>query len=117
MELKNSVVVDLDKYNELRDFKKNVEDNKVCITNRNAFGGNSQYYYLSHEDAIIKLTNINNDNEKIYIENISKLDKENFKLKSENEMLKSPTKEPITNNVDDLKKLSFFKLIKWYFKK
>ena len=57
MTKENTVVLNLDRYNELRDFKKNITENKFCIPHKESYYNNAYYEYLSKEefkDEIIK---------------------------------------------------------------
>lgn len=52
-EKKNTVILDLETYNELRDFKKAIANNKFAIQN----GWGNYIYYLNENEMISKLNN------------------------------------------------------------
>ncbi len=85
---KNTVLLDVEKYNELRDFKQNIEESKTLTVI------NSLYSYSS--------TFISTD------EAVSKIGEANKKLYNENRRLQQ---NEIT--VNNIKKMSYWEFRKW----
>lgn len=79
MNKENTVVLDLDRYNELRDFEKNINDNKFAVKYVNYFG-ESHYEYMSKQEINTNVIQILNDS-KIFLTN--QIDKLKQELKKE----------------------------------
>lgn len=89
---KNTVILDVYEYNRLRDFEKEIN------------AGNAYWCFSSYN---YKLLTVN--------EAIKKLAEDNKDLKELNNELREVKKKEHT--VEEIKRMSFWKLLKWYFKK
>jgi hypothetical protein len=104
---KDTVLLAVEKYNELRDFKKEVEESRkeskfAVIEERwGGFigGGNTLKYYTENE-AVADFEKRNKE-----------LETENKELKAKIE--KSGIKEPVEISINDLKKMSYWEFRKW----
>ena len=87
------VTLDIEHYNELKEFKDNLlnGNSKVIIRSHNGFNS----YYITNSDAIQNITEINN-----------KLYDELYKIKLSN-----------SNIISDIKKMSFMEFLKIKYKK
>lgn len=47
--MKNTVTIDLEYYNNLRDFKENIEKDNVVVVNSYSYCGDTTYYYTNDE--------------------------------------------------------------------
>lgn len=102
----DTVLLAVEKYNELRDFKKEVEESRkeskfAVIEERwgNFYGGYTRKYYTENE-AVADFEKRNKD-----------LETENKELKAKIE--KSRIKEPVEISINDLKKMSYWEFRKW----
>ena len=101
----NTVLLSVKEYNELRDFKKEVEENLTkskfaVITNHYGFGLYSNSLttkYYTQDEVILDFENKN-----------KKLKKEICELKSKLEI-----KESVEETIDDLKNMSYWEFRKW----
>ena len=107
---KDTVLLSLETYNELRDFKKEVEENRnsakfAVIGQRNLFfGSETTTKYYTESEAVLDFENRNNE-----------LEAENNELKAENNELKAENNElrsEIEKSKSDLKKMSYWKFRK-----
>jgi len=104
----NTVLLSVKEYNELRDFKKEVEENLAklkfaVITNQYGFGLYSENVttkYYTQDEVILDFENKNKE-----------LEEEICELKSKIE--KSGMKEPVEITIDDLKNMSYWEFRKW----
>ena len=96
---KNTVILDVYEYNRLRDFEKEINaDNAYACYSIN----NGHYILLTVNNAIKKLTKDNKDLKEL-----------NDEL--HNKLFHPPVTKELT--IDEIKKMSFWKLLIWYFKK
>ena len=96
---KNTVILDVYEYNRLRDFEKEINaDNAYSCYSIN----NRHYILLTVNNAIKKLTKDNKDLKEL-----------NDEL--HNKLFHPPVTKELT--IDEIKKMSFWKLLIWYFKK
>lgn len=115
---KNTVLLSLDRYNELREFKEKLESGKklVTIQDYGAFMGSKTTTYLTDDKIAAKLT-----------ERVKNLSETNSSLKESNSEFKNqisalsleldkykPTEKQIT--IKDVENMSLIQLIKWKFK-
>lgn len=104
----NTVLLSVKEYNELRDFKKEVEENLTkskfaVITNGYGYGLYSHDVttrYYTQDEAILDFENKNKE-----------LKEEICELKSK--LKKSEIKEPVEVTIDDLKNMSYWEFRKW----
>lgn len=104
----NTVLLSVKEYNELRDFKKEVEENLTkskfaVITNQygyRLYSHNVTTKYYTQDEAILDFENENKE-----------LRKEISELKSKVE--KEETKEPVEITIDELKNMSYWEFRKW----
>ena len=73
--VKNTVTIDVEDYNDLRDFRKTILDEGVVISGNYSYGT----YFYTREEGLKKIVQIT----KIQEEEISKLEKEISELKEE----------------------------------
>lgn len=111
---KDTVLLDVEKYNELRDFKKEVEESlkesrfAVIEDRLDAIGFNyhTRKYYTESE-AILDFETRNKE-----------LEAKNTELEAKNKELeakikKAGIKEPVEISINDLKKMSYWEFRKW----
>lgn len=104
---KDTVLLSLEAYNELRDFKKEVEESRkeskfaVIEERRDGIlcGGYTRKYYTENE-AVLDFESKNKD-----------FESKNKELESKIE--KAGIKEPVEISINDLKKMSYWKFRKW----
>lgn len=121
---KNTVILDIEVYNDLRDFKENHEAGNICeihsyTSNYQFMGKNSEIRtYISDDDVIKKITKINNENKTV----IDLLLNKNQKLTTENKKLVNDVKilnklklvwDGNAKDIDNLSKMSILDFIKW----
>jgi putative cell wall-binding protein len=94
---KDSVLLDLKTYNELRDFKKHIKDGNTCVVN---YGHGSSLSFIGTDEALKEMSMII----QAKTEDINHLNSEIYKLKY-------PTKKQLT--VNDIKAMGWWDLIKW----
>jgi hypothetical protein len=106
----NTVTLDLEKYNKLRDFKKSIEAGEVCvIINSNIFTkemGEWKFYKADKLDKIIV-----EENKKLSIA-LNYARNSNVKLLQQiaNKDKPEPPKEP---TIDEIKQMSYWEFLKW----
>jgi len=111
---KNTVVLSLEEYNSLRDFKTNFEDGKVIIYNE--YG---HVFYLSKNEFTKNILDYNNslNNKCDSLNNeitILKRDKSYFKIEREkHEKSLWLSKENFSLEIDKIKKMNIFQFLKW----
>ncbi|MCK9446981.1 hypothetical protein M0Q50_09045 [bacterium] len=88
----NTVVLDLQYYNELRDFKENMIKENILYT----YGGYHESY-ITTDVAIKKISVINEE------------------LKEEIRKLKNP--ETVEKTISEIRNMNIFQFLKWKFKK
>lgn len=88
---KNTVLLDLEDYNELREFKEKTESGLIPV-----WSGCEMYYYYSKAKAIKKIVEINNA-----------LNKQCQELKDK------IAGKPKETTLKDIKKMSIWQFIKW----
>lgn len=96
--VKDTVLLDIKDYNELRDFKQKIEEGKTFFKTTNIFGYSMEF--MSTDDAFSQICEIN---EKLSSE-IENLKNKNKNLSSENINQKQ---------IDDLKKMTYWEFRKW----
>ena len=87
-----TVTINLDHYNNLRDFKKDIEDKKTFMVYFDNFIG-SGTKLITIDDAVIDIATANSN------------------LMDENYKLRHPKKKETT--INDVKKMNIFQFIKW----
>jgi hypothetical protein len=92
-----SATIALEKYNELRDFKRNLEDGFVFKIKKNRYS-DEKLSYISMEDAVIEIANAN----EVLMKDIKRLTTQNDEYFAGNEKLKVK-----------LSKMSIWEFIKW----
>jgi hypothetical protein len=105
---KDTVLLGVEKYNELRDFKKEVEESRkeskfAVIEERwgsSIFSGGYTRKYYTENEAVAEFEKRNKE-----------LETENKELKTKIE--KSGIKEPVEISINDLKKMSYWEFRKW----
>ena len=111
---KDTVLLAVEKYNELRDFKKEVEESlkesKFAVIEEKwggfVGGGYSRKYYTENE-AVLDFETRNKE-----------LEAKNKELEAKNKELeakieKAGIKEPVEISINDLKKMSYWEFRKW----
>jgi hypothetical protein len=114
----NSVTLNLNDYNELRDFRTKMEKKHTLKIYSN--GGWSSTNYISTEDAVKEIAAANVELKKNYDENSKRFNEiyeENKKLESENlglkAMLPDSMKPKAEVTLNDLKRMSIWEFMKW----
>jgi len=107
---KNTVVLDIDRYNELRDFKENLErDNVRRISN--ATSNRYQQYnvieYIDVNDALNEIEEINRINVEVNIKLKNDIYELNKIITDGNKKVSNPIK------IEDFKKMSIWDFFKW----
>ena len=97
----NTVVLTINEYNELRDFKKRIEDGKICGIKYGGFGLSSGEYFYTENKAIAKFEDKNNELE--------------IKIKDlESTVKRLEIMDKINpREIDKLKKMSYWEFRKW----
>lgn len=97
---KDTVLLSLEAYNELRDFKKEVEESRK----------ESKFAVIEERrDGIL----CGGYTRKYYTENEAVLDFESKNKELESKIEKAGIKEPVEISINDLKKMSYWKFRKW----
>ena len=111
---KDTVLLAVEKYNELRDFKKEVEESRkeskfAVIEERwgGRFGGGYTRKYYTENEAVADFENRNKELETANKE----LETANKELEAKIE--KYGIKEPVEISINDLKKMSYWEFRKW----
>lgn len=101
---KDTVILSLEKYNELRDFKRNVEEGKVVsFMSYNPFNDYwSKRCFLTENEALKKVQEINQD-----------LKKQLTIFKNRTEKLIENENKPKELSIAEIKNMSYWQLIKW----
>jgi hypothetical protein len=92
-----TATIELKKYNELRDFKKNLEEDFVLKIHKNRYEKETQCY-ISTEDAVLEIAAVNEG----LMKDIQRLTKTNDEYFEKGENLKI-----------ELSKMSIWEFIKW----
>jgi hypothetical protein len=115
--LKNTVVLDLAEYNALRDFKDNLSNSMVAIEGPLLYNGGYGVNYTHHPPRTLYYVSESEAIHRIEVE-YERLKAEYNKLSKYVHDLEFPpgdrTQEP---KIRDLKKMSWYQLLKWRFKK
>jgi hypothetical protein len=101
---KNTVILDVEKYNELRDFKKAIEDGFIIKTYD---GFSYMKMNMTESEALVEMSKRIDELNKINNDLWSKIATLNLEIKE----LKNPVKKELT--VDDIKKMSYWEFKKW----
>ena len=114
--LRNTVILDLNQYNELKEFKEEISKSKIyvkAVPQVNGYVGynfNTVYVhdkeYITESEAIKEIS----DRYDIVVKQHEELERIIFELRNPPKTSKEPT-------VIDLKNMSLWKLLKWKFKK
>lgn len=98
---KNTVILDLEEYILLRDFKNEIEKGNVYhVTYYSHCGVTNSHEFISKDESINEVTKINE-------ELINLIDE----LRDEIHNLRYPRKQELT--IDDVKQMSVWKFLKW----
>ena len=99
---KDTVLLDVEKYNVLRDFKEHIEKGNTLEVNNSLF--NSRRRFITTDEAV-----------KIVVKEreliVAELEKENTDLRLQIKTLESPLPKEIS--INDLKKMSYWEFRKW----
>ncbi len=104
---KNTLLIDIEVYNQLRDFKREMELGNTLMVYPHSIQSNYEQYhpiisrYITRDEAVKEVVDENN-----------KLNDEIEKLKSQIEKLKSQNK-PKEISLSDVKKMSLWEFRKW----
>jgi hypothetical protein len=97
---KDTVLLAVEKYNELRDFQKEVKSGKVFSFSRSWYSGGETNFFFT-EDEVVKGFEAKN----------KELEAKNKELEAKIE--KYGVKEPKEISINDLKKMSYWEFRKW----
>lgn len=97
---KNSVMLDIDRYNELYNFKKNIENNHVIAISNVWDNGNQNTKIYTPDGMVKEIAKVNDD-----------LKQEILDLKQEISDLKHDKEKELT--ITEIKNLSLWKFLKW----
>jgi hypothetical protein len=104
---KNTVLLDIQEYNQLRDFQKSIQDGKTYYLSYTSGTGGYQYttnYTFFTKEQVVEL----------YEKQIEKLHKQLDEQRGTIVNLINPKKQEVT--IEDIKKMSVFNLIIWKIK-
>lgn len=87
----NTVTLSLELYNELRDFKENIDNNHVIIISSNNYSFSSRRVIITTNEAIEEISKTNKDLQEL-------IDTE---------------KRYNTNQINEIKKMSLWEFLKW----
>lgn len=109
---KNTVILDVNVYNDLRDIKKNVENDKIVsyIHSNNPFGSYSSETHYHTKDVVIKSL-VNRSNK--LIETIREL---RIKISESQNNKEEINVDYHKEKINEIKKYNLFRLIKWWWK-
>ena len=100
---KDTVLLDVEKYNVLRDFKEYIEKGNTLEINNSRY--NSYHRFITTDEAVKILVNESNDLIKTQAEELNRLLKQISDLQEIN--------KPKEITINDLKKMSYWEFRKW----
>ena len=104
---KNTVILDVDTYNELRDYKQNHHNNKIYTLISDRSG--NRYAFFTKDESLEILNKNLEKSEKLVQEYFDKIQE----LSRENTILKDKQPIPKIVGIEDIKKMSIWEFKKW----